>query len=195
LTGFAHGAAGIIYALAQLFELTGDGRFRSAAAEALTYENSLFSEAEGNWPHLLSPRKDGGFDCWNSWCNGAPGIGLGRLGSIVCLGLDCVISDVNRCLVAAAKSGSLGHIDFPCCGTLGRAEFFLEAGRRLGAESLNRQARVLAEAVVGRAARAGKFGLGRGNSQMTFHQGLAGVGYQLLRVARPQLVPSVLSWE
>src|SRR5262249_14989551 len=35
LTGMAHGTAGIAYALSRLFEITGDGRFRDAACEAI----------------------------------------------------------------------------------------------------------------------------------------------------------------
>src|SRR5262249_40311361 len=38
LTGFAHGAAGIAWALIELFAMTGDERFRDAATSAIAYE-------------------------------------------------------------------------------------------------------------------------------------------------------------
>ncbi len=195
-TGYAHGAAGIIQALCRLFEITGESSFRDAAAEALAYENSLYCEDEGNWPHLLLPREQGGYQCWNSWCNGAPGIGLGRLNSS-CLDQAEVSADIDRCLRAAAKSGTLSHIDFPCCGTLGRVEFFLEAARKLGIERHKQQAVLLANSVARRAITRGRYGFGRSNDNtpLTFHKGLAGIGYQLLRAAKPELLPSVLSWE
>jgi type 2 lantibiotic biosynthesis protein LanM len=196
-TGYAHGAAGIIHALCQLFELTGEKKYQNAAAEAITYENSLYYPAEENWPHLLHPKPDGGHACWNSWCNGAPGIGLGRLRSIPCLGEAACLPDVERSLRTAAKSGSLGHIDIPCCGTSGRLELFLETGRSLGSAHCLTLAAQLAESVVRRAARKGQYGLGHTDQclPLTFHKGLAGIGYQLLRTLQPDVLPSVLTWE
>ncbi len=52
LAGFSHGAAGIAWALLQLAEATGDGRYRQAALDGLAYERSVFSIAEQNWPDL-----------------------------------------------------------------------------------------------------------------------------------------------
>lgn len=195
--GYAHGAAGILSALCRVFELTGDKRFQDAASEARMYENSHYNTAEENWPHLLMPAAGGGYEYWNSWCNGAPGIGLGRLNSRKCLDQAQLKADIERALRAAARSGRCGHIDFPCCGTLGRVELFLEAARALGVEQYHQQAVSLADAVVRRAARKGSYGFGSESSSppLTFHKGLAGIGYQLIRTACPGLLPSILSWE
>jgi lantibiotic modifying enzyme len=196
-SGYAHGAAGIIHALCRLFELTGEKKYQDAAAEAMAYEDSLYSVAEENWPHLLHPMPDGGYACWNSWCNGAPGVGLSRLRSIPCLGEAACLPDIEHSLRTAAKSGSLGHIDFPCCGTLGRLELFLEAGRTLGSAYSFNLAAQLADSVLRRAARKGHYGLGDTDQclPLTFHKGLAGIGYQLLRTLHPNVLPSVLTWE
>ena len=52
LAGFAHGAAGIAWALLKLAAATGERRFRTAALEAIAYERSLFSPEAQNWPDL-----------------------------------------------------------------------------------------------------------------------------------------------
>jgi type 2 lantibiotic biosynthesis protein LanM len=195
--GYAHGAAGIVSALCKVFEITGDQRFQDAADEARTYENTLYNQTEENWPHLLMPDGQGGFEYWNSWCSGAPGIGIGRLNSTARLGQYQLKEDIDRVLRTAAKSGRFGHIDFPCCGTLGRVELFLQAARHPGREHYHVHALQLADAVVRRSIRKGAYGYGRdsNNPPLTFHKGMAGIGYQLLRTACPELLPSILSWE
>lgn len=196
LAGFSHGAAGMIYALSQLYELTSDERYRKAAAEAQAYEDSLFDEEKQNWPNLLLPLKDGGFDFWNSWCHGAPGIGLSRLGSSSCLDSAALNTDVGRALASAAKR-QLHESDFPCCGNLGRIEVLAQAAQKLGRADCLRQARVLGHLVVRRAGQNGRYAVGIRNGIYipSFHQGMAGVGYQLLRLAKPEQVPSALCWE
>jgi lantibiotic biosynthesis protein len=48
-SGLAHGAAGVGWALVELFAATGSGRFRYAAEQAFRYERALFVPAECNW--------------------------------------------------------------------------------------------------------------------------------------------------
>ena len=43
LTGFAHGNAGIAYALLELSEVTGEPRFKEAALRAFEYVRFLFA--------------------------------------------------------------------------------------------------------------------------------------------------------
>ena len=50
LTGFAHGAAGVAYALLRLGEATGDTRFLEGAEEAIAYETAVYSATARNWP-------------------------------------------------------------------------------------------------------------------------------------------------
>ena len=54
LTGFSHGTAGIGYALLQLYEATGDDRYRIGAQGAFQYERTWFDQREGNWPDFGS---------------------------------------------------------------------------------------------------------------------------------------------
>ena len=89
--------------------------------------------------------------------------------------------------------------DHPCCGNLGRAELLLTAGRRLARPELEEAARANAWRVISRAERTGGFLLHpllpRQVDNPGFFQGKAGIGYGLLRMSRPGMLPSVLLWE
>ncbi len=81
LTGLSHGAAGIGYALLELWRATGAQRFRAAAEAAYAYEQYWFDPARGNWADLREysgrARRSSAFT--TAWCHGAPGIALSRL--------------------------------------------------------------------------------------------------------------------
>ena len=49
ITGFAHGAAGIAWALLELAARTGNKKYRDTALEAMAYEHGQYSSATGNW--------------------------------------------------------------------------------------------------------------------------------------------------
>ena len=75
LTGFSHGAAGIGWALVELYAATHEVRFRAAAMEAFRYERSWWNPAERNWPDFRG--EEPGYPVL--WCHGAGGIGFSRL--------------------------------------------------------------------------------------------------------------------
>lgn len=84
LLGFSHGAAGIAWALLELFAATGDPAYREAAESAFQYERGWFNPAHQNWPDLRfsAPESGGpaaGQDFMIAWCHGAAGIALSRL--------------------------------------------------------------------------------------------------------------------
>jgi lantibiotic modifying enzyme len=76
ITGFAHGSAGIIWALLALAEVTNESRFRSVASSALPYERQAFSSESKNWPSLRPSEGDRTIDDPVAWCYGAAGIRL-----------------------------------------------------------------------------------------------------------------------
>lgn len=88
LTGFAHGMAGVGWALLRLAGHDPTNaraeRWTEFAESAFQYEDGVFDASEGHWPDLRYYRT------WNAvrlrpppiqvaWCHGAPGIGLARL--------------------------------------------------------------------------------------------------------------------
>lgn len=187
LTGFSHGAAGIAYALLRLYETTDEVKFLEAATEAITYECSVFSPAAGNWPDLRSPQPS----FMTNWCHGAPGIGLARLGSLAILDTSEIQQEIETALTTTQQFG-LSEVDHLCCGNFGRIDFLLVAACQLLRPRLLDEARKKAALVISRAEKPDSF---RGVYDPSFFRGIAGIGYELLRLAEPNLLPSVLLWE
>ena len=190
LAGLSHGAAGIALALDRLYHATGCPEFHAAAEEGRAYEAALFSPERGNWPDLRFPATRSGHAFQNSWCHGAPGIAMARLDS------PDGCADIEQA-AATTMQEPLGGLDHLCCGNLGRAEALFCAGRKLRRDDWTNEAYRLTSTVVRRARRNGRYGLGwtSGPYIPSFHQGMAGIGYQLLRMSRQDLLNSILLWE
>lgn len=189
-TGLSHGASGIAYALLRLNAATGDSLFRTAAAEGLAWERTLRQFHHGEWPDLRSQDSLAYPAC--SWCNGAPGIALSRAGALKLCDLEEGEEELRAGLRITQKR-PLSNIDQLCCGNWGRVECLFEAGRLLGDKRMVDEALGLAGQLS-----YGDIRLSRCNPQglysSGFYQGVAGIGYQMLRLADPESVPSVLLW-
>jgi lantibiotic modifying enzyme len=196
LTGFSHGAAGIAYALLKLYEASGVSSFREAALEAQAYETSLFNAEVSNWPDFRQPRTEQGYSYSTSWCHGAPGIALGRLGALPILDTPQVRDDISHALKATRLIDSPG-LDSLCCGSMGRVETMVVAAKELGEPSYLQEARTMAGAILRHSLPPGKYDLGwkKAPYLASFHQGMSGIGYEYLRLAAPGSLPSLLLWE
>lgn len=194
LTGFSHGAAGIAYALLRLYKTTQESVFLEAAEEAIAYERSVFSPEAGNWPDFRGKKPS----LVTNWCHGAPGIGLARLGSLSVLDT-CEIRHEIEVALNTTQQHSLQGVDRLCCGNFGRIEVLLVAAHQLSRPELLEAAQKRAAWVVTRAAQADSFELFPHLHKDIFNPGFflgtAGIGYELLRLAYPSLLPSVLLWE
>jgi type 2 lantibiotic biosynthesis protein LanM len=198
LTGFSHGAAGIGWALLNLADLTGEQKYREAAEAAIRYERSLFSPENGNWPDLRAPEAAVGdaqsesTPFMTAWCHGAPGIGLARLLSLGRLDDPDLHSEITIALQTTLRDGPAQDHSL-CHGELGNVDFLLQASEVLDDADLHRQTYQRAGAVVMDIERHGwRCGLPAGVESPGLMTGLAGIGYQLLRLAEPKRVPSVL---
>ncbi|HEX4488691.1 MAG TPA: type 2 lanthipeptide synthetase LanM, partial [Terriglobales bacterium] len=198
LTGFGHGAAGIAYALLRLRQASGGKEFQQAAAEAIDYETTVYSDDTRNWPDLRYPTEP---DCTRfmaAWCNGAAGIGLGRLGGLPILDAPSIRRDIANAL-ETTRTTPLTDEDHICCGNMGRIDVLVEASRRLGRPELLDEARRSASILVRRARQTGRYALFAQvpgvTDSLSLFQGTAGIGYQLLRLAEPHRVHCVLLWE
>lgn len=196
LTGFGHGTAGIAWALARLAQVTGEERFREAARGAMRYERSWFCSERGNWPDLRESRETSdGRSFMHAWCHGAPGIGLGRIGSLPCLD-DPEMRDEIRAAARSTLAGGFGFNHSLCHGDLGNLELVREAGRALGDEELTSEAGRLAARILTRIETEGpRCGASVTTEIPGLLVGIAGIGYGLLRAAHPDHVPSVLLLE
>ena len=198
-SGFAHGTAGIVYALLRLYALTGDASLLEAAQEGLRYEDRALVYEKGNW---LEEIGNGRSDFGASWCHGAPGIGLARVGGLPVLDTASIRRDIEVALQTTQQIGA-GGPDHLCCGTCGRAEFLLTAARRLDRPELADGARRTVGQMFARAEQREGFFFGsvlpRWVVRPDLFYGTAGIGYTLLRLAlsqtQPDVLPSLLLWE
>jgi lantibiotic modifying enzyme len=189
LSGFAHGASGIAYALALLAQSTGREDFRRAALEGLAFERLHYSSEEANWQASLAPEKPS----MMAWCNGAPGIALGRLKLAAILeGEEGIEAELALALDITGNAGE-SNFDFVCCGNMGRAEILLTAADRLGRDDLLQASHALASGVAERGILR-RYTPDHPHYNPGFFRGAAGVGYAFLRCATPAL-PCVLSLE
>lgn len=194
-TGFAHGTAGIVYALLRLYAATRDAEILEAAREALHYEDRAFVDTYGNWAEIAGEE---GSDFGISWCHGAPGIGLARLGGLPMLDTPAIRRDLEIALQTTQKIGVIG-VDHLCCGTCGRVDLLLTAAQRLERPELAAIAASWMKQVLVRAGQKEMFFLNLLLPRWVMHpqllQGASGIGYTLLRLAQPDALPSPLLWE
>lgn len=194
LAGFAHGAAGIAWAMAELATLTGQQRFADAAREALRYERTLFSPEAGNWYYQEHARDSEHPDgkLLAAWCHGAPGIGLARLYMLRHLDDPTLRSDLAVALQTTLSQGFGGNHSL-CHGDLGNLELLLQAREQLDRQTWAPQVEQRAAQILDNIERHGWLcGTPDGLESPGLMTGLAGIGYQLLRLAEPQRVPALL---
>lgn len=110
LTGFSHGAAGNAYALLRLHAITGESSFRTAAVAALNYERR-----HNNWPD----NRDGAPTWAFGWCNGAPGVGLGRAGARRLLNDPVFFMEIDAALARRGPQSSTTGSRSPVAAELG----------------------------------------------------------------------------
>ncbi len=193
--GFAHGAAGIAYALSRAYVATGVAELEEPVRRAHRFERRLFSHAARNWPAA----HEGGTAVMTAWCHGAPGIGIARALGLEAFRDDAILEEIHVALetTSGAPSARTDHI---CCGDMGRSEALLTMGTCLqdtrpvaAAEAM---ATRFAERVCAGGTRAIRTeGFEHRTFDPGFFRGLAGIGYQLLRTAAPARIPSVLGFQ
>jgi type 2 lantibiotic biosynthesis protein LanM len=198
LTGFAHGNAGVALALLELSAITGENRFRAAALQAIAYERSLFSPEALNWPDLRGfetaiirgSRDQVSFK--SAWCHGASGIGLARLRCLQYLDDTEIQSEIAVALKTTLAQG-FGKNHSLCHGDLGNLELLLQASEILGEPQWRSHVDRLAAIILDSIQQHGWLcGIPLGVESPGLMTGLAGIGYGLLRLAKPTHVPSVL---
>jgi type 2 lantibiotic biosynthesis protein LanM len=189
LAGFSHGAAGIALSLFRLAHVSQQERFHQAALAALTYERSLFSPEQGNWVRFLD---QGEQDFSVAWCHGAPGIGLARLACLSYLDDTQIRQEIQIALETTRKK-SFGNNQSLCHGDLGNLETLLTATQLLDDPDYRADLRRLTALIFGGIQERGWVtGVPLGVETPGLMVGLAGIGYELLRLAAPEHVPSVL---
>lgn len=203
LTGMAHGNAGIALNLLRLAAISQEERFRQGALAAIEYERSMFLPEKNNWADLRgvplatltenpqaikSPQRSP----MVAWCHGAAGIGLARLGSLAYHD-DAATRTEIEAAVQATRAGGFGTSHSLCHGDLGNLETLLMASRVLPEHYPGEIVERLQDSLLASMRALGwRSCVPQGVETPGLMHGLAGTGYELLRLARPELVPSVL---
>ena len=194
LAGFSHGAAGISYALARAYAATGQGRLLQSIQAGIDYERQIYSPRHRNWPDLRPPHLAAAGAHPVRWCHGAPGIALARIGTA----RHCRVPLVSAEILAAIQTTSAHSrcdVDHLCCGTAGLAEVLFVGSTVPGMQAYGDAARSMFSAMLRDADCSGGFRLFANLPRSTFcpalFVGLAGIGYQALRLSGADL-PSVL---
>ena len=183
MTGFSHGTAGIVYALLRLYELTGDTSLFEAAQEGVRYEDRALVRERGNWAGEVD---EGGSEFGHSWCHGAPGIGLARIGGLPMLDTVSIRQDIELALQTTQQMDAIGP-DHLCCGISGRVEILLTSAQRLNRPELADVAVRSVRQLLTRAEQRGGFTFGSflptWVARPELFHGTSGIGYTLLRLA------------
>jgi len=194
-TGFSHGASGIAWSLTELFAATGERRYAEKAAAAVAFERSHFSAAHGNWEDLRLAPSPGGPSYMAAWCTGACGIGLSRWRMREHLGSAAVDEDFAVAAETTYREG-FGSNHSLCHGDLGALELLAAASHTLPpARWRERLAERAAYTLASIEEHHPRSGVPLDVETPGLMDGLAGIGYGLLRLAAPELVPSVLLLE
>jgi lantibiotic modifying enzyme len=186
LSGFSHGTAGIGWALLELAAGARERRFRDAAEEAFRYERAHFDAERGNWPDFrMEPHE---FPVL--WCHGAAGIGFSRLRAFELTGDPVVRQEADIAIKTTATSlGNEALRGYSLChGICGNADLLVYAGAPSVAEASVAQG--IEEYEDKRCPWPG--GLPDLRETPGLMLGLAGIGYECLRLHDPERYPSVL---
>lgn len=192
LGGLAHGTSGFALSLLRLAHLTGEENYREVAIKALNYDRSLFNPELSVW-------KDNRFDGKNylhQWCHGSTGIGLSR----IVMSKFSNSGEYDQEILQAVQNLQIQgykNSDNLCHGNFGDVELFLQAGAHFDDEDLIKEAQERSYNIILQKEKRGYYQIDGPNGfiQPSLFTGLAGIGYQLLRVYNPENVPAVMMLE
>ena len=194
-SGFSHGAAGIGFALHQLYRHTGDKALLDAVSQARSFENQLYDPTQERWLYERPANENMPGLSQVSWCHGAPGIALGR--SLLLEDLPAAAEDAALAARLSADCLPL-PADHLCCGTMGVVDILLETGSRLNRPEWVAVAREAAARTLALADAEGHFQLDVDAPDwpnLTLFKGLSGIGYTLLRLLYPRQLPCLLRFQ
>lgn len=195
LTGFSHGASGFAWALTELFASTGENGYAQTALQAVAFERSHFSSASGNWADLRQSTRGENPREMTAWCHGACGIGMSRLRMQTYLSNEILREDLEVALQTTYREG-FGTNHCLCHGDLGSLDLILQASRCFPATAWGtRLSERVSQSLASMEEHGWRCGAPLDVETPGMMDGLAGIGYELLRLAAPDQIPSVLILE
>jgi type 2 lantibiotic biosynthesis protein LanM len=216
LTGLGHGMSGIALALMKIYRVIGGSEYLEAAQEAVAYETSVFSEHACNWPDFRRPQQTSDpagaersalpkqnepvYRFMNGYCSGAPGVGLSRLSMLSAEAgdhefLESLRKDISR-TDRFIKEYSKEPRDHLCCGRIAGIDFLIEESLALEDKSSLDRAKGMMKMLLDDKKEHGRFCILKSDGEYlynpTLFQGTAGIAYEMLRLAAPEKIRSIL---
>lgn len=215
LCGFSHGPSGIGFVFLELGNYFNNPAFYQVADKAFAYEDQYFDKSLGNWPdfrldmftkskadefetefkegntHIFEDAKD-----TNAWCHGAVGIGMARLRALSLYKDAAYKQDVKRALDKTVRTSS--HSFTLCHGNAGNADLFLEYYLQHGDKAAQHSAVLIATRAIEQRKLEGTYASGLpytaedASEDLSLFNGVAGIGYFMLRIANPGTAASLL---
>lgn len=195
LTGYSQGNAGIIHALAQVFSVSKETKYLEAIEQAVSYENSYYSEKFNNWKDLrLLHQQNSRLRAetthnTNAWCHGAAGIGLSRLQTYQLTNQSFLLEDVSKVAQTLLNKSFKNYQIFSLCHgligdlyTLNTLNLFLKENKI--SEKLNEGFNAITPLVESLSFPDSKNHILQNPS---FMQGWAGIGYFFLSISLQKL--------
>ncbi len=186
--GFSSGMAGIAYSLLRLYKVTGDGIYLETAKIAITYERLSFDRQSGTWNDFRSNSPKISM----SWANGVTGIGMARLGGLSELDTPNIREEIDNALQAIKQYSIWGENDL-MWGNCGRIETLLVAANAFNHPDLLELTKLWGNTIP----KLHRSLLENENDLInpSFLHGISGIGYTLLRLIYPHLLPCILLWQ
>ncbi|WP_404802457.1 type 2 lanthipeptide synthetase LanM family protein [Bacillus swezeyi] len=192
-SGFAHGAAGISWALYEIYELTKESRYKEAADQGLEFERTLFIPEFNNWADIKLENGDYRNVNFTAWCNGAAGIGLSRALIFSYHREDIIKEEALTAAKAILKNG-FGQNHCLCHGDLGNLEILQIIARTLKNKELYDWEASLSHQILKDIKIRGYLtGFEKNNESPSLMMGYSGIGIGLLKIYSPDQVPSILT--
>ena len=187
--GYGHGAAGIASALLRSSMITGNTEASRLAEQCLHWIAGMEKTGQG-WPHLLR-NGEPLYQKMESLCHGTPGVAIAyaEAGKTGTFGNSDIMERLRRRLTSLEAH----PIDTLCCGNAGRLDALGAAGTSPS---------VTAELLLTMLKRREPLGLFRTDFRRSdiytcrpgFYKGLSGIGYHLLRLSHPGILPAITAW-
>lgn len=195
VAGLAHGNAGISYSLMKLYKYIKNEKFKNTAIEAIKYEDSLYDAIGNNWIDLRNFEENSIRQDPIAWCNGAMGIGLGRLFILDYYDSDEIRSDYNNALNKTITDSFI-EVNYSLChGDLGNIELPLSAAIKFDDKELKRKvykkAASMIQEIKVKNNNYWKCGIPGRYETESFMIGISGIGYELLRLYNNN-IPNIL---
>ena len=195
LSGYSHGASGFALAFLRLYEQTNDMKYLNAISKIIDYEDSTYDEVYKNWrdlrDHVIREKDELPFLV--AWSHGAGGIGLTRL-EMIKSGLfksDYRIKrDLDIALETTLSQGFTSNFSLTI-GSFGNIELLLNYLEQYDDQVLRTKYYSIINS-ISKMYTENDYHVCFPIKSLGLMAGVTGIGYESLRLLRPDIVRSVL---